>query len=760
MNPIVNEFVSTNDSIFSIIEKNINKSSFLEVVFLKILNAKVVGFDQKLFEDLDQAIIKGHLEPNVYLLFISTAIRFTCVRKQIARAKAIQSIGESLSRENIHPLVEAQFKQAVATLKFFEYNRAECNFIAKESLASIDKSLPRYIGLLLNFATLVSLQGRLKELDKIDLELLDSLKNGKWAFNRCGLLLSNCIWTGNYKQGLVLQEEYKKNHKNDGTNVVQVQENILKILSGDLNENNYQDNLTRLYVNSLYYLKSGDIEKAKLNFQLLQKEEKISIIDFPFEEYLPLHIELSQKNIGKSKLMLHEVIQKRGQHYLDDLFLARIQLLETDMTGAVESFNRLLLNVKRYGAMPRLLFELQFAKELKTTDLLLLMNGTQEDQELPALELSHIPAISPRKDNKGIQLLIGESVALYQVKQLVKKFAILKEPVLITGETGTGKELISRAIHDEGSHPHEPFLAINCGALTESLLQSELFGYVAGAFTGAQKERQGIFEAAGKGTVFLDEFGEISPQMQVSMLRVLASNEIRMIGGTKNRQIECKIVIATNINLHQAVKDKKFREDLYFRLARFDINIPPLRERSEDIPLLIEYFLNRDIDQIEKVQRISQELQQALVNYRWPGNIRELKNEIERLKILHVDKKILSIEDFDFTRLHEMPIPKANNENVQSVNLAKVPKSNNQEIVLDHERILKIVQRGSKSENRQKILKELFQTYKKLTRIQIVEILAINPGSISKELQILCKIDFIKKITPTKSVKSHYFILK
>ena len=760
MHSIIKEFCETSEPLSSIIEKNLDKNSLLENILLKMLQAKVSGFDPDLFLELDRVIVKGHADANIYLLFISTAIRFTSIRKQLEKSNVIQSIGASLTKEKIHPLVESHYMQSIATLKFFEFKMSESIWLAKESVAKIDRAAPRYLPFFIHIVSFAALQGRLYEFSKKDLAYLESLKEGKWAPSRVKILLSNYLWTGKYKDGFVLQEEYKKNHKNDGTNVVQVQENILKILSGDLDENNYQDNLTRLYVNSLYYLKSGDIEKAKLNFQLLQKEEKISIIDFPFEEYLPLHIELSQKNIGKSKLMLHEVIQKRGQHYMDDLFLARIQLLEIDMTGAFESFNRLLLNVKQYGAMPRLLFELQFAKELKTTDLLLLMNGTQEDQELPALELSPIPAISPRKDNKGIHLLIGESVALYQVKQLVKKFAILKEPVLITGETGTGKELISRAIHDEGSHPHEPFLAINCGALTESLLQSELFGYVAGAFTGAQKERQGIFEAAGKGTVFLDEFGEISPQMQVSMLRVLASNEIRMIGGTKNRQIECKIVIATNINLHQAVNDKKFREDLYFRLARFDINIPPLRERSEDIPQLIEYFLNRDNDQIGKVQRISKELQQALANYRWPGNIRELKNEIERLKILHVDKKVLSLEDFDFTRLHEMQIPKANNENVQSVNLVKVPKSKNEEIVLDHERILKIVQRGSKSENRQKILKELFQTYKKLTRIQIVEIMAINPGSISKELQVLCKINFIKKITPTKSVKSHYFILK
>jgi hypothetical protein len=236
-------------------------------------------------------------------------------------------------------------------------------------------------------------------------------------------MLANSLWTGNYKEGFPLLEEFKINYKDDGTNVIQSNMNILRILSGDLDENNYPDNLTKTYVKSLRLLASGDIENAELSYQVLQKMEKISIIDFPFEEYLPLHIELSQKNKGKAKLMLFEIEEKRGGHYIDDLFLARIQLLELNKEGAEESFSRLNDNIKKYGAMNRLLFELQFAKEMKSSDVLLLMNSIKNKKVVEISKVKKEIVIKPNQKEKGIDLLVGESSAINQVKIFVKKFA-------------------------------------------------------------------------------------------------------------------------------------------------------------------------------------------------------------------------------------------------------------------------------------------------------------------------------------------------
>ena len=217
--------------------------------------------------------------------------------------------------------------------------------------------------------------------------------------------------------------------------------------------------------------------------------------------------------------------------------------------------------------------------------------------------------------------------------------------------------------------------------------------------------------------------------------------------------------MATNIDLQQAVFIKKFREDLYFRLTRFDIKLPPLRERKEDIPILINHFLTLNKKPQEKLQQFSKELIEILVSYHWSGNIRELKNEVERLRIMHSDKEILNVEDFDFSRLKNIEKPPLENASVKIIEIPDKSKSTENKNDLDHDRILKIVQRGNKMDSRQNILKDLFLTYKKISRKQLVEITGMNPGTASKELNSLCSSGFIKKITPTNSVRSHYFIL-
>ena len=187
---------------------------------------------------------------------------------------------------------------------------------------------------------------------------------------------------------------------------------------------------------------------------------------------------------------------------------------------------------------------------------------------------------------------------------------------------------------------------MNCGALTDSLLQSELFGYVKGAFTGAQNEHKGVFECAGEGTVFLDEFGNISQKLQVSLLRIFESNEIQKIGENKTHKINCRIIVATNVDLKQAVKRKEFREDLYYRLSRFEIYTPPLRERKEDIIEIAQYFLSLNSKDQNTQKSFSQNLKTELNDYSWPGNIRQLKNEIEKMCVLNPNTNILDTGHF------------------------------------------------------------------------------------------------------------------
>ncbi|MBI3096666.1 MAG: sigma 54-interacting transcriptional regulator [Planctomycetes bacterium] len=229
--------------------------------------------------------------------------------------------------------------------------------------------------------------------------------------------------------------------------------------------------------------------------------------------------------------------------------------------------------------------------------------------------------------------IIGRSAAIQKVFRMLDKVTTTTVPVLLVGESGTGKELVARAIHFNGPLRPKAFVAVNCGALTETLLESELFGHVRGAFTGADRDKQGLFEVANGGTLFLDEVGEMTPNMQVKMLRALQDGEIRPVGGKENRRVKVRVICATNRDLNAMVQAGTFREDLFFRLNVVRVECPPLRERREDIPLLVDHFL-RAVTPDRPPKPMDRNTLEVLVNYEWPGNVRELENEIHRAVIM------------------------------------------------------------------------------------------------------------------------------
>lgn len=236
-----------------------------------------------------------------------------------------------------------------------------------------------------------------------------------------------------------------------------------------------------------------------------------------------------------------------------------------------------------------------------------------------------------------------------RLKDQILKSADCYSTVLVTGESGTGKELIARAIHDLGAHQLEPFLPVNCGALTESLLESELFGHVKGAFTGANAYKKGIFEAAGHGTIFLDEFGEMSSSMQLRLLRVLQERRVRPVGSEESKEMKfnARLIVATNRNLRRDIAEGRFRQDLYYRVNVFPIHSPALRDRIEDLPLLVCAILKKldSSPRLPGALRFHEEALQVLQNYTWPGNIRELENVIERLAINRAGTSIVRALD-------------------------------------------------------------------------------------------------------------------
>ena len=235
-----------------------------------------------------------------------------------------------------------------------------------------------------------------------------------------------------------------------------------------------------------------------------------------------------------------------------------------------------------------------------------------------------------QRERGSVKNIIGNSPKMLAIFQMIETVAEVQSTVLVTGESGTGKELVARAIHDLSPRAERPFISINCGAFTETLLESELFGYIKGSFTGANANRKGLFEAANKGTIFLDEIGEMSPAMQVKLLRVLQERRLRPVGAHDEIPIDTRVIAATNRDLRQMADDGSFREDLFYRISVIPMHLPPLRERKDDIPELINHFVNKFCEQTGRELTISPKAMQILENYAWHGNVRELEHTIER----------------------------------------------------------------------------------------------------------------------------------
>lgn len=266
------------------------------------------------------------------------------------------------------------------------------------------------------------------------------------------------------------------------------------------------------------------------------------------------------------------------------------------------------------------------AKPFKVEEIKLLVRNALEKQHLVRENTRLKNQVQSRQSCSG---LIGKSSKMLDIFSLIEKVATSQVTVLICGESGTGKELVAKAIHCNSDRKNKPFIAVNCGAIPETLMESEFFGHARGAFTGAVAERAGLFEQANGGTLFLDEIGEVPLLLQAKLLRVLQEREIRRVGGGETRRVDVRIVTATNRDLEQQVAEGNFREDLYYRLNVVQINLPPLRDRPEDIPLLLEHFYIKHTGTAAK-DIIAGEALNFLLNYHFPGNVRELENIIER----------------------------------------------------------------------------------------------------------------------------------
>lgn len=353
-----------------------------------------------------------------------------------------------------------------------------------------------------------------------------------------------------------------------------------------------------------------------------------------------------------SPLSAIETIKKKEFDYvLCDIVMPEMSGMELIEKIKEISPHSTIIMMSAYGTVDTAIEALKrgaydyISKPFKKDEIILTIKKAEERQRLLN---ENILLKRELKSRFGFERIIGRSKAIEEVIEKSKKVAPYRIPVLITGESGTGKELLARSIHLASGCPEERFITINCAAIPETLLESELFGYMKGAFTGATYSKKGLLEEADGGTAFLDEIGDLPTSLQVKLLRFLQDGEIRRLGESATKKVNVRVICATSRDLLKDVKDGRFREDLFYRINVVTIHIPPLRERKEDIPILVEHFLKKFSESMGKrIKGVSASCMKLLMEYPWPGNVRELENQIERAIVL-TEKEVLKEEDFPF----------------------------------------------------------------------------------------------------------------
>ncbi|MDN3722943.1 sigma-54 dependent transcriptional regulator [Aequorivita sp. SDUM287046] len=357
-----------------------------------------------------------------------------------------------------------------------------------------------------------------------------------------------------------------------------------------------------------------------------------------------------------------------------------IDLLITDLKmPEVDGFQLIKFASEHYPKMPKLVVtgypSVQDALSAIKSGVVDYLVKPFTKEELKQGVLKSLSTHSKKKpsnvtsEGKKYNEIIGESEAINKVIQIIDRVKDNKATIFISGESGTGKELVARSIHYNGKYSREPFIAVNCGGIPENLLESELFGYVKGAFTGANDSREGLFQAAHGGTIFLDEIGNASLAVQSRLLRVLQEKEVMKVGDRKTEKIDVRVIAATNSNLKEMIAKETFREDLFYRLTVVEIHVPPLRERKDDIPMLSEKFLFKyGKEYKDRYITIDPEAQELLQRYDWPGNIRELENVIQRAVIM-CDRTI-GVNDLPETLKYRIDFP----QNDELVSLKEMEK--------------------------------------------------------------------------------------
>ncbi|PCJ62349.1 MAG: hypothetical protein COA79_04595 [Planctomycetota bacterium] len=747
LHPIVEQFLHSKRTLLEITKDYKGSKEPIVQGMSQLLSALLthnITLQEKVIQDTENIDLK-HVDTNLALLYLKSKIsllsNFNNKYKEKTEFLFIHMknlINESTPLE-IKQIMEFFFSHSRENL-YYHYEHYLKHFNLKKTIFSANELRQAR-----SISKIISKQGQLKRIkepilsilrkeDKLDNEFTDYVERLQLesAKNRLKLIKAH-IKRNNNKHTRQAFFKYER------------WEYILSIFTHEFKPINKTEKLDQehiCFLNANYYLSINEIQKA--SDELKPFPVKYGFESSNFLSFTNVRLALANKNAPAAQLLLNTK-KKYFISYFDDFFQMRIELLQGKKEEALLLFAKLIKNCEYHESNDLFEYELNLSKEISLSDIWFLSNNKSN---IKSAELG-IPTKYNNKDNPksiGINRIIHKSSSMKKICQKIKLFANSSLHVLIRGETGVGKDLVAKALHEESPKASKPFIAINCGAISESILQSELFGHEAGAYTSADKKHIGIFESAKDGTVFLDEIGDTSLQIQIALLRVLENLEGRSVGSNRITKYSCRIIAATNADLNQLIKEKKFREDLYFRLKSIEITIPPLRERPKDIEAQAKYFFN--LNQIKNNKPIlSNQLMQALKKYPFLGNTRELKNEIQNARILNGEKTQYEINDFDFllkTRITE--------------NEYRQPQQILPALPITSE--LEIVRKPNQTSLRREKVKQLFQKYKRLSRQEITDTLQITYKTAGNDMKALIEEGFIIKVEPTPSPRTHFFILK
>ena len=768
MHPVVQQLVTTSEPLPAILRRAKDAASPLCGALLALQECLSRQRLARQAIEAARAVPMAEADPDLLILMLSSWAELSCRLTRPSEAQTLLQRAQAMLSSQTAPEIRSHLLRSESILADSTGDRARQQQRLDDALRILPQASPRTMMLLWEKALFLCQQGRGADADA-DLRWLSDHTDEFFTATRplCARFV-HMMETGHHQEASLVLHQLERQPDADAfltTSPYHGYRDLLQVVVSRAREDAPQPPPTpsAVWLRVIQQLLADAPEEALALARLDANRLLRSIVGSGLESFNMVRAELAQGNADAARRLLSMRHARGNRHYLDDLFLARAEHLEGNLPLSRELYANCVDQAEHFRARGRLAFELEMACELSRGDVAELAHTPEDRSSTPGARRSRRPrpdeASEATSPATGVERIVGRSREADDVRRLIEQVADTEATILVTGDTGTGKELVARALHETSTRASKPFVAVNCGAIAENLLESELFGHRRGAFTGAENAHKGLFREAADGALFLDEIGEIPPRLQRALLRVLETNEVRAVGSATTSRIRCRIIAATNADLAALADEGHFRRDLMFRLQRLGIHLPRLRDRPDDIPPLSRHFL--DMGRRHGIHAtLSPPLAAALRAYDWPGNVRELRNVVERMRLLHSDKLSYTLEDLDL-KLRSAPSaptqpPLTSGAPPGPLPGGPLPATPDDEAGALH----RLLSGGSSQLRRRERLRDLFATHHNLTRMEVATVLRVSPNTATKDLNALIQEGVIRRVEPSASTRSHYFTLR